>query len=215
VKLVAIPLQQFVTAGPKIVVGLPMYRQVSVTWLTRWLQIDKQPCTGLVLVEGVRLPIAMKAITETAFRKFPDWDWLTIYEDDILPPPDAFQRIINYPDICDIVGSLNHMHNPPHPANAYTLHNRDATPIYKNITPGTLHNWTNPPGLHEVDAVAMGFTAIRRHTLQNWNSDTPMWQPIPPIQGQDIHFCHEAKKQGNTIWLDTAMQCGHLTEVEV
>lgn len=71
------------------------------------------------------------------------------------------------------------------------------------------------PGMHEVDAVAMGFTAIRRRVLERWDRSVPMWQPLPPMVGQDLHFCHEARKQGWRVWVDSGLRCAHLSELAV
>lgn len=74
---------------------------------------------GVVSTEGVPLPSAMDGITNTAMSAFGDWDWLVVFEDDIIPPSDAFLRIIGYDEDVDIVGSMNFMHEPPHYVNAY------------------------------------------------------------------------------------------------
>lgn len=215
-KRILLPLQ-CASPGPKIVVGMPMYRHVSVAWFYNWMLMDKSPCVGVVSTEGVPLPSAMDGITNTAVSAFGEWDWLVVFEDDIIPPLDAFLRVTGYDEDVDIVGSLNFMHEPPHYVNAYTLGNTRAEPMYRNVKPDVLRGWLEEGNrrLFEVDAVAMGFTAIRRRVIERWDQDVPMWCPSAVVPGQDIYFCHEATRQGFSVWLDTGMRCGHLTEVAV
>jgi hypothetical protein len=207
----AVPLQICATDSPgQIVVALPMYRQVSVAWFYHWLRMIKNPCVGLVSIEGVYLPLAMTTLVETALNKFRRWDWLVVLEDDILPPLDAFERVNGYGSEHDIVGSVNMTHEPPYRVIAFQGEDR-----YEHLMSELETEWLSRPGLYEVDAVSMGFTAINRRVLEKWNADVPMWQPLPPMGGQDIHFCHEAKRQGFSVWLDSGMRCGHLTETTV
>jgi hypothetical protein len=56
----------------------------------------------------------------------------------------------------------------------------------------------------------MGFTAIHRDVLENWDSDVPMWRTHP--NSHDIHFCRMARQQGFGVYVDSAIVCDHITE---
>ncbi len=70
-------------------------------------------------------------------------------------------------------------------------------------------------GLHSVDVVGMGATAIRRDVLVNWPRKRLPWfqtKHVAPsgFMGQDVLFCREAKRQGYDILLDTRLVAGHM-----
>ena len=69
-------------------------------------------------------------------------------------------------------------------------------------------------GLYPVDAVGFGFTSIHRRVLEKWDQNTPMFGGELEL-GHDLWFCREARKQGFAVHVDTAVQCGHLTEVPI
>jgi len=211
VKRIAVPLHDFVTARQKVVVGLPMYRQVSAAWLFNWWRMEKQACVGLVSVEGARLPLAMTRVVEDALRKFDGWQWLVVLEDDVVPPVDAFDRVAEYSDKYDIVTGLHFGHEPPYRVLAF----EQAGGKYEYFRPEVVRGWVENPGFYEVDAVPMGFTAIGRHVLEEWDPGVLMWQPDVPGAGQDVHFCKEARKQGRRIWVDSGLRCAHLSEVPI
>jgi hypothetical protein len=215
VKRIAIPLHKTVTADQTLVVACPMYRHLSVAWWYNWELMEKRPCAGLVSIEGVHLPLGMRRLVETAYEKFVGWDRLVVLEDDVAPPPDAFERIALYDDAYDIVGSFHVKHDRPHQLMAWRYRPGNGS-RYQHVTDDEVRTMAATPDLHEVDGVAMGFTSIHRRVLDNWDHDrAPMWQPLPPMEGQDLHFCHEAKKQGFRVWMDSGLWCDHLTEVPI
>lgn len=193
----------------KLVVAFPLYRQVSSGWLLTWLQMRKGAVTGVVASEGVYITHAMEALTAMAFKNFPDFDRLVIYEADMIPPVDAFDRIATYGDEHDIVGSVYFKHVYPHQIMAW---NQPDPPYFEPVSREDAEWMIGNPDLYEVGGVAMGLTAISRRVLENWNPDVPMWNPTPPLVGHDLHFCNEARKQGFRVWLDSGLGCGHMSE---
>lgn len=193
----------------KIVVALPLYRQVSSGWLMRWLQMDKTNVVGVVASEGAYLIHAMELLTAMALERFPDFDRMVVYEADMIPPTDAFNRIATYGDEHAIVGSVYFKHNFPHDLQAY---DQVDPPLFETLHRDKARRMFDNPGLHEVGGVAMGLTSIARGVVENWDPDVPMWAPTPPLAGHDLHFCNEARKQGHRVWLDTALGCGHMSE---
>lgn len=209
-KRVVVPLQQFVRPGG-VVVALPLYKQVPVAWLFNWLLMGKSPCVGLVGTDGVVLPLAMERMVGDALAAFPLFEWLVVFEHDMVPPLDAFDRVMGYGDGCDVVGSMYFMHEPPHGLMACDL----VGGKFEQVSEGRTQEMIDSPGLYRVDGVAMGFTAIRRRVLVGWDVSVPMWQPLPPMVGHDLHFCFEAVRQGFSVHLDSGLRCQHLTEVPI
>ena len=193
----------------KIVVGFPLYRQVSSNWLLTWLQLNKNHVAGVVASEGAYLTHAMEALVSLAFKACPDFDRFVVYEADMIPSRDAFDRIAQEHDGHDIVGSVYFQHVYPHKLMAW---NQPDPPLFEPLDKDVAEDMINNPGLYEVGGVAMGLTSISREVLENWDPRVEMWKPTPPLVGHDLHFCNEARKQGFKVWLDSGLGCGHLTE---
>jgi hypothetical protein len=199
----------------KLVVAWPLYRQVPVSWLFNWTQMERRHGVNVVAVVGTEamyLPMAMHELINQAFKECPDFDRLVVFEHDMIPPVDAFERIAEYRDEHDIVGTMYFKHDWPHHVMAWM---QVQPPFYSPLTAEITKQMVDTPALYEVDAVAMGFTAIRRQVFEQWDRDIPMWDPIPPLIGHDLHFCNEAKKQGFKVWVDSGIGCGHLTLVPI
>lgn len=198
--------------GQKLVVAWPLYRQLPVAWFFQWEQMDKRHVAAVVGTEAMYIPMAMAQLVDMAFEKCPDFDRLIVFEHDMIPPLDAFNRIAQYRDEHDIVGTMYFKHDWPHHVMAWM---QVKPPFYSPLTAEVTKQMVDNHALYEVDAVAMGFTAIRRQVFEKWDRSVPMWDPIPPLIGHDLHFCNEAKKQGFKIWVDSGIGSGHLTLVPI
>jgi hypothetical protein len=172
--------------------------------------MDKSCVAATVGVDGTLLPDAMQKLVELALAKSENFEWLVVFEHDVIPPLDALTRIARYDHEYDIVGGMTFRHEYPHYVMVFTKYPGEALG-YSPLTPEALDNMVQHPGVHAVDATAMGFTAIRREVFEKWDADIPMWQPTAELRGHDFHFCHEAVKQGFTIGADSGVMCGHLT----
>ncbi len=186
-------------------VAFPLMRQVSVSWFLNWTKMDKTPVVAQVATEEMYLPTAMQTLVDMAFRNCPDFDRIVVYEHDMLPPLDALTRIAEYADDRDIVGTLYFKREYPFHVQAWM---QIVAPYFAPLTREAVKAMVDDPDLYEVDAVAMGFTAIHRRVFEHWDPEIPMWDPEPV--GHDLHFCHEAKQRGFGIWLDSGIECGHL-----
>lgn len=196
----------------KLVVALPLYRTVPVSWLFNWLRMDQSHVGAVVGTEAMYLPMAMEILINHAFKECPDFDRLVVLEHDMIPPLDAFTRIAQYGYEHDIVGSTYFKHDYPYHVMAWM---QVKAPMFSPLTAERVKEMVEAPGLYPVDGVAMGLTSIARHVIEDWDYNVSMWNPAPPLVGHDLHFCNEAKKQGFKIWLDSGIGCGHLTEVPI
>lgn len=193
----------------KIVVAFPLYRQVPASWFQNWFEMDIASVAAVVSIEGAVLTEAMGELVKSAFVKCPDFDRLVVFEHDVFPPTNAFSRIAQYEDQ-DIVGGMTFGHGFPHHLMVGTRVQVEPAKFCPP-TADVIRRWAESPALYEVDAVAMGFTAIRRQVFENWDPTVEMWKPTPPMVGHDLHFCSEAKKQGFKVWVDSGIRCGHLS----
>ncbi len=197
----------------KLIVGFPLYHQVSAKFFTNYLKMDRSAVIDEIIIDGPPIVDAMNWIVGLAMEN-KEFDRLVVFEHDMIPPKDAFTRVAAYgPDI-DIVGSFYFRHEPPHEVYVYL----DGL----SINPQTVENWCGAPALYHCHGIGMGFTSISRRVLENWDPDIPMFD----MRGRwidrdrdaishDLWFCHHARNQGYTIYADSAIVCGHLTEVEI
>lgn len=204
----------------KQVVAFPMYKQVPVPWFFNWLKMQKTHVIGTVATDGMYLPQAMETLVARAFEIAPDFDQLVVLEHDMMVPLDGLDRMAQYGDEHDIVGTVYTTHEYPH---HYMAWMQIDPPRFSPLTRSIMKAWVDEPGLYEIDGVAMGFTAISRKVFCEWNPNVPMWVPTPPMVGHDLHFCNEAKKaqhgpnrdQSFKVWLDSGIGSGHLTLVPI
>lgn len=140
-----------------------------------------------------------------------EMDFIVMYDDDMLLPPDMVMRLLEvmeaHPQI-DILAPLAFMRTPPHYAVMYTV--KDGyDPIRK--TDFYINQWViNYPKdkLVECDAVGMGAVIIRMSMVRKMSKPYFM---STTATGEDIFFCHNAKKQANArIFMDTRIKLGHL-----
>lgn len=191
-------------------VAFPLYKQVPSSFFTHWLEMDKVNMAGTITIDGVYVTTAMTKIVEMAMDFDAEWEWLVIMEHDMIVPPDALKRISTYGPDKDIVGGLYFQHVPPYLPCAFgpKANNPEefcplGTDIVKQIV--------DTPALYEVSAVGMGFTAINRRVFEGWDRDVPMWVKEAEMS-HDVWFCHQAVKQGFRVFVDTTLNCLHITE---
>lgn len=195
----------------KLAVGLIFYKKVSAAWVMNWLSVDKSCVAETGAVNFGTVIVALNTLVQGALTQ-PGWDRLVIVEDDMIMPLDALNRIsaCHTPEQA-IVGSVYFSHRPPHEVIAYIKHEDRHWPL----SPQTVEEWCAKPGLYQVDAVGGGFFSVARHVLEQWDASVPMFAINDRLLTQDLWFCHEAKKQGHQIFLDTGIVCDHLTEVPI
>lgn len=148
-------------------------------------------------------------------------DWLLFVDDDMVWAPDAIGRLVATQRRfgLDMVGGLCFRRTPPF---APTLYLRESE------TEGGYHNletWL-PDEVVEVDATGMAFMLITRKAIETITGILPplhireqMAMPAlfewRGLLGEDLAFCQLAKAHGLRVWVDTAVEVGHLAEVEI
>lgn len=195
----------------KLLVAFPIYRQIPAEFFANWLTMDRRHVAATVTIDGAYLPVGLSAMVREGLES-DSWDRMVIFEQDMIPPRDVFNRIVQYGDEHDVVGSLYFQHEWPHHVNVCM---QVDYPNYSPLTAEAVRLMHDNPGLYEVDGVSTGFTSISRRVFEQWDSATPMWSPQSPFVTHDMWFCHQAKKQGFRVWVDSGIGCGHLTQLPI
>lgn len=148
-------------------------------------------------------------------------DWLMFIDDDMVWEPEAIGRLVASRDEidADIMGGLCFRRSAPYQP---TLFVREAP------TSGAynyLEDWDTD--IVEVDATGMAFVIIHRRVFE-MIAESPMppydvrVQMNPPeffrwtgMFGEDLQFCQDAKAAGARIFVDTRVEVGHISEIEI
>lgn len=148
-------------------------------------------------------------------------DWLMFIDDDMVWEPDAIGRLIAAREEidADIIGALCYRRSAPHQPTMF---------MREGPTSGGynyLEDWE--PGIIEVDATGMAFVIIHKRVFERI-ADTPMpsydtrmhlgpagfftWEGVI---GEDLRFCQNAKDVDCRIFVDTRIEVGHISEIEI
>ena len=148
-------------------------------------------------------------------------DWLMFVDDDMVWSSDAIGKLVAARDEidADIIGALCFRRSPPHQPTMY---------MREHSTSGGynfLEDWTSD--IVEVDATGMAFVIIAKRVFERIAGSvmpTPEARLIsgPPnffrwdgVLGEDLRFCQDAKASGCRIFVDTRIEVGHLSDIEI
>lgn len=202
----------------KLIVGFPLYKQVPAAFFMNYLNMDKREVVYTIAINGVYTPTAMQQMVDSALRIGKDdpgaqWERLVVLEHDMIPPADGFARMASYGPDKHIVCAMYFQHYPPHLAIAMGPKN-DGSGSVMPIGPDIVAVMAQTPALYEVSAVGLGFTAIHRDVLEQWDKSIPMFS-VDGNMSHDVWFCLRAREQGFNVFVDSAIQCDHLTEAAI
>ena len=194
----------------RLVLGLPLYTHVSTLWLIRYMELDKSSVVDTIAIRKLYLASAMNHMFKKAIES-DSWDRIVVYEADMMPPRNALARIANYPDSLDVVGSMYFQHNPPHYPIAYEQVDEEH---FKHLDGSQIDHMMSNPGLYPVDGIGFGFTSVHRRVIEKWDNNIDMFGGENHL-GHDMWFCKNARAQGFSVHIDSAIECGHLTEMPI
>lgn len=194
----------------KLLVAFPLYKLVSAEFFRRWLAVDKTHVLDAISINHVYILDAFERLMEKAF-KVPGWDRLVFVEQDMILPLHALTRMAHYSDEQAVVCGTYFKHTPPHAPIAY-WDGPDGN--YHALSGSLVRRWSVEPSLHQVDGVGFGCTSIARPVLEGWDSGRSLFLNDQKL-GHDLWFCRQVRAQGHKVFLDTGVQCGHLSEVPI
>jgi hypothetical protein len=147
--------------------------------------------------------LARERIAESAVEA--GMDYLMMTDDDMLGPQNLFELL--YRHKADIVAPLAFSRYPPHKPVIYRINSGfDAfkrQPYFINYAVLDYPRDT----LVECDAVGFGAVLIKCDILRKMEKP---WFLVMSGMGEDIHFCHSARKAGFKVFMDTSVKLGHL-----
>lgn len=207
----------------RVIVGLTVNRCLLGEFLHHWLgfqgqvarhQAKFQRYVGLTVQSGSYVHQNQNQIIIDSLQ-VPDWDYLLMVEDDQILPENWLRRVARYTE--PIVGCLVYGRSQ---VDMRSMCGRMVNNRFQRLDDEELEHLRDHPGLHRVDVVGMGATAIRRDILVNWREDLMPWYQmrdfwIPEGKtldavGHDVWFCNAAMEQGHEVYVDSACVAGHI-----
>lgn len=160
-------------------------------------------------VGRILTPYAREILVKNALKD--GMDYILMYDDDMLLPPDMFERMVEdmeeHPEI-DVLAPLAFTRNPPHKAVIYRVeegYDKDRhVPYYMN------QFVEEYPKNELVECHAVGFGAVLIN-MRIVKKMTPPYFFTTTATGEDIYFCYQARKLGARIFMDTRIKLGHLS----
>lgn len=174
------------------------------TIFTHYLSKTKRPVQFYVGTAGrMHAHIARECLADKALEM--GADYLLMIDDDMICPTSMFERLFAH-DV-DIVAPLAFMRKHPHYPVIYTVR-EGYDPISQSSYFTNLSVKTYPKDeLVECDAVGFGAVLIK---MDVFRALPRPWFATWSRVGEDIGFCHAAKKHGFRVFMDTSVKLGHL-----
>lgn len=133
-------------------------------------------------------------------------DYLYMIDDDMTCPNDLFERL--YAHDVDIIAPLAFTRNFPHHPVIYDI-KEGTDPVTRSAYFINHHvDSYKKDSLIQCDAVGFGSVLIKIGVLKNMSDPYFM---ASPNTGEDISFCHYARKCGAKVFVDTSIKLGHLS----
>jgi len=188
---------------------------ISTDW--RGLPVDRRVVKGNVLtLQRNALVARMRG------------DWILFIDSDMYWQPDAVRRLIeskaelenDHGVEVDVLGALCFRRGFPHQPTLYRSTTKEGGP-YRS-----LEQWAE--GYVEVDATGMAFALVTKMAFERIAGN-----PMPSYEerrehdrhpdfftwhgavGEDLRFCQNVRKAGGRIFVDTRIEIGHMTEMQV
>jgi hypothetical protein len=205
----------------KLAIVIPTYQSVSTTFFAHFLGLDRTgvDVTATIVCKGVYVAAAMRGFRDELLARDPNFDRMLVIESDMILPKDALQKHASYTE--PIVGGAYFMHEYPYQP-IFTAPNDDNS-YHRTFSVKEVRDMIANPGLYEALNVGFGCTSISREVLENWPEGTPIFANQQGLTtdnhhieiGHDVAFNLNARRLGWKTYVDTSLQCGHLTEVQI
>lgn len=191
----------------KLGIGLPLVDEtVHTDFLISWSLIDKGDYTLLLplfpsAIADIRNQLVEQAIKERCTH-------LIMVDTDQTFPQDTVQRLLSHNKM--MVAGIVHRRYPPFEPIAMT----GELDKYEHLSDNLCYSGK----LIEVDAIGTGCVCYDMRVFteevdppwfEAWRSEGGKWV------GEDVGLCHRLRQKGVKIYADTAVQCGHITQMIV
>lgn len=184
----------------KILIGVPCSDTIKSRTAFSLLNLDKGDFeTRFVFQMGCdiahnRNKLAMMAIEE-------DFTHVLFVDSDMVFNPDMLIKLLKHDK--DIIAVPYNKRRLPRESVVSPLETKD---FGKNI----------PQGLFEVAAAGTGLMLIKTEVFHalNYPFFDFSYRDVMTRIGEDVHFCEMARKEGFSIWVDTAIQGAHIGDFQ-
>lgn len=188
------------------------YQEVAESHKNLWMQFPKEMRVGFAKFPEPEISVSRNKAVQAAINSGARWLWFL--DSDILPPPDAFAKLVSVDK--PIVGGLYvRRHNPP-----FNEMLRLTPQGLRPIADGEYQ----PGSLVECDAVATGCLLIRTEVFEKFKPFQvsidgrpcpPSWfewtaNKLNPGYSEDFQFCLRARESGIPVFCHTAVKLGHM-----
>jgi hypothetical protein len=191
---------------PRVTIVMPLYGHVAPVVLVAYTALLRR-CQehGLapdaLFSEGALVDEARNQLVRRAFETNPEVTHLFWLDSDVLPPPDALERLLAHDK--QVVGGVYHLKEPPHPPLVYDLD------PYRPLE--------LPPeegGLRRVGGVGLGCALVRAEVYQRISQHFRdiRWYELSYGTGEDVHFFERCRQVGVEVWVDPTVRCGHVRD---
>lgn len=182
---------------------------------TDWSWIPQGMYVNRNIIQGNILPLQRNGAVQRMLG-----DWLIFIDDDMVwSPRQVGELVIARQEVdADIIGGLCFRRSAPYQPTMF---------VREGPTSGAynyLEDWDKD--IVEVDATGMAFVLIHKRVFEMIAGTMPPYEvrrQINPPEffrwtggfGEDLQFCQDAKAAGARIYVDTRIEIGHVSEIEV
>ncbi len=153
-------------------------------------------------------PLAREHLAQNAVET--GMDYLFMVDDDMITPPDLFESL--YSRDVDVIAPLAFSRNAPyHPVIYEIMEGYDSVEKSNYFINYSLKTYPKNK-LVECDAIGFGAVLIKTDVLKKMKKP---WFMSTCGTGEDIFFCHKARKSNAKIFVDTSVKLGHLGAREI
>lgn len=191
---------------PVVHVCIPHCTNVTMAWALGFRQLQL-PSNVISMTRGQPIDQARNVLVEQALKS--NAEYVLFIDSDVVIPPMAIQRMISHNQ--DIVSGVYYVrHDPITPA--VWMESADLPGKYNPVTAMTEN------ALIEVHAIGMGCCLIHRRVFDHLQKPYFKWTVSDDGESgvsEDFHFCRIAREAGFHIYIDTGVQCEHLSNAVV
>jgi hypothetical protein len=188
--------------GDSVLVGIPTRGLVPMQWALGLRALVLPTKSTIVPVSGLPFDHARNALVKEMIKS--SYDWIFFLDDDVLPPPDAFEKLRTHGRLA-VSGLYFRRTIPLIPV---ALHDTvpDPSPIGGYL-----------PGQQiEVDLVGAGCLLLHKKIFETIPKPWFEWcrdrEDLPERDrvSEDFAFCRKLRQYGVKVLLDTSVECTHM-----
>ncbi len=192
---------------PSLHVCVPHCTMVTMNWALGFRQLRLPQSHMFSMTRGQPIDQARNILATKALES--GAEYIMFIDSDVIIPPEAITRMMQHN--LDIVSGVYYVRHDPISAAAW-MKSKDDSGKYNPIIKYTEN------ALVEVDAIGFGCVLVHRRVFEKLELPYFKWTVSDDGQtgvSEDFYFCELAKQAGFHIYLDTGVQCEHITNASV